>query len=214
MTVSGSIDTSNLGAMQSIPRALPTELWLQVLENVRDPEYLWTTVRHVSLQHKAMIERIFTSTYLPVLSISLSLPRRDPTTGALRWPGVPIPKAQITMAFNRLSADRRHVVLVSPVILTDGANIKSVEELKNTSALSKERLEAAPAWVSMNKNSLAGLSMRLPMCIEWDEVQKIWVWQVEWRTFVTRFYEKKNKKRLSDAQKNSRANHTPRHGRR
>lgn len=195
MTVGEVIDTLSLGGMQSPLPVLPTEIWLQIFENIRDPEYLWTIVRHVSIQNKALVERVFATDHVPFLSISLSLPRRDPTTGALRWPGTPIPKAQITMTFNRFNAKQRRIVLASPTTLTDGANTKTVEELRNTSALSKERLEAAPAWVNLNKNPLAGLSMHLPICVEWDEAAKVWLWELEWRPLVTRFFVMKNEKR-------------------
>ncbi|CAO2654156.1 Nn.00g108890.m01.CDS01 [Neocucurbitaria sp. VM-36] len=177
---------------------LPTELWLQILENstIYDANHLWTTVRHVSRPFLDYVERLFMSTYLPKFAISLALPRRDPTTGALRWPGDPIPGAQIVMSFDHVTPDQRYVVFKSPVALKDGLEMKTVEEFRETSVLPKERLQDAPAWVYLNKNPLTGLSMDVPADIQWDGTSKVWFWRVDWRRLVSIFYKAKQDQKM------------------
>ena len=91
-------------AIQIFQAALPTEIWLQILEQTSglDAEHVWTTVRCVSLQFKRLVEQAFVSAYLQQFSISLSLPRRHPVSGALIWPGA-IPNAQIVISSTRFA---------------------------------------------------------------------------------------------------------------
>lgn len=196
-TINRSNNFANSSFKLSTLPHLPTELWLQILENatIYDANHLWTTVRHVSRQFLDYVDRLFMSIYLPKFAISLALPRRDPTTGALRWPGGPIPGAQIVMSFDHITPDQRYVVFKSPVALKDGAELRTVEELRETSVLPKERLQDAPAWVHVNNNPLTGLSMDVPANIEWDATSKVWIWRVDWRRLVSKFYEAKQHQR-------------------
>jgi hypothetical protein len=169
---------------------LPAELWLHILEqaSIHEAGHLWTTVRHVSRQFKDLVERLFGSTYLPMFAITLALPRRDPTSSALLWPGAPIPRAQLSMPFDGLSLDERYAQFRSPSVLREGTNVKSVEELKDTSVLPLERLQAAMAWVHFTRNQLTGIAMLVPGHLSWDEEQKTWVWSVKWTSLMTQFY--------------------------
>jgi hypothetical protein len=177
-------------AAYSPTSTLSAELWLHILEqvSVHEAGHLWTTVRNVSRQFKDLVERLFRSTYLPTFAITLTLPRRDPTSGALLWPGAPIPRAQLSMLFDSLSADERYAQFRSPNVLREGTNERSVEELKDTYVLPLERLEAATAWVHFTRNQLAGMAMPVPRYISWDEEQNTWVWRVKWMNLMTRFY--------------------------
>lgn len=172
---------------------LPPELWLHILENtsIYDAKHLWTQVRHVSRQFRDFVERLFFSTYLPKFAISLSLPKRNPTTGALKWPGAPIPGAQIVFSYDGMNSQRRSVVFRSPLTLHNGSNVQTVEALRNALVLPVERLQAAPPWVFFNKNPMTGLSMSVPAEISWDDDKKTWVWRVEWRRLLTQFYRAK-----------------------
>jgi hypothetical protein len=151
-------------AAYSTTSILPAELWLHILEqvSVHEAGHLWTAVRNVSRQFKDLVERLFRPTYLPTFAITLTLPRRDPTSGALLWPGAPIPRAQLSMLFDSLSADERYAQFRSPNVLREGTNERSVEELKDTSVLPLERLEAATAWVHFTRNQLTGMAMHVP----------------------------------------------------
>jgi hypothetical protein len=148
--------------------ALPAEIWLQILENtpIREAYHLWSSVRHVSLRFKDLVERLFKSTYLPTFAISLSLPRRDPTTGALKWPKDPIPRAQIIMSFNCISSDQNYAQFQSPVAIKFGSETKNMEELMHDFVLTKERLRDAPPWVYSGNSTPTGVSMRVPPNIE------------------------------------------------
>ena len=172
--------------------SLPPELWLHILEqaSIHEAEHLWISVRHVSVTYKDYVERLFTTVYLPHFAISLSLPRRDPNRGALKWPGA-IPQAQIIMSFNSICPDQRFALFTSPLALKDRADSTNVEELKNNGVLPQQRLREAPAWVHVNGNSLTGVTLPLPMDIEWDEGKKVWSWRIEWRRIVSQFYKAK-----------------------
>lgn len=171
---------------------LPTEIWLQILE-YDDPKHLWLSVHNVSRVHRNCVERLFTSTYLSRLSVALSLPRRDPATGKLKWSGNPIPASQLKLTYTRLGEDGQHLRLESPSVLKDASSERTVEELKDTGILSKERLEEAPAYVSMSSMSFAGATIDMPVRIDWDTTRKIWVWDIEWRSLLSRFYVEKEK---------------------
>ncbi|KAF1945643.1 hypothetical protein EJ02DRAFT_419321 [Clathrospora elynae] len=183
---------------QSVSPTLPTELWLQILEraDVHDAVHLWTTVRHVSRNFRDYVERLFTSIYLPNATISLALPRRDPTTGALKWPGTPIPGAQIIFLFDTFAPDQHHVLFRSPEVLGAGSEARSVEELRHTNVLPKERLQEALPWVNNGKNPLTGLSMSVSGKLDWDNESKTWTWEIDWRKLMTHFSQAKNEARL------------------
>ena len=206
--------SSNEGVEHSppTPPALPTELWLQILEQADTPEavHLWTTVRFVSLNFKDYIERLFATTYLPQSTISLALPRRDPTTGALKWPGAPIPRARIIFMFDNITLDQQHVLFRSPETLGSQAERASVEELRYTGALPEERLRAAPPWVNIGRNSSAGLSMDVSGRFAWDNERKTCTWEVDWRKLVTRFYLAKKESKLK-RESLSTSRHQPTH---
>ena len=176
---------------KSIP-LLPTELWLQILEH-DDPKHLWLTVRNVSKMYKDRVERLFTSVYLHKLRIALSLPRRDPATSKLKWRGDPIPNSQLVMAYGQLNEDGTRVRMESPKMVKDRSSNRTLEELKDAGTLPKERLEEAPTNVNMSAHPMAALTIKLPVHVDWDEGQKIWVWEIEWRKVLSRFYEAKDK---------------------
>jgi hypothetical protein len=177
--------------VSSIP-TLPTEVWLSILENtnINEAEHLWTSVRPVSRQFRDYVERLFITTYLPQFAISLSLPRRDPISGVMKWSGV-IPKAQIVMSFESADAENNIATFISPLGIIDGAVTTSIEELRASDMLPTARLLEAPAWVHANNHYMAGTRLQLPMNIEWDEERKIWIWLVEWKSLLSRFYKAK-----------------------
>jgi hypothetical protein len=79
--------TTQLSTAQLSVPALPTELWLQILElaSIHEAEHLWKSVRRTSRQFQDYIERLFVSTYLPRSGISLSLPRRSTSDTTRRF---------------------------------------------------------------------------------------------------------------------------------
>ncbi|KAH3919523.1 hypothetical protein HBH56_015420 [Parastagonospora nodorum] len=172
---------------------LPTELWLQILENTstHEAEHLWMAVRQVSRQFRGYVERLFVSSHLPHFAISLSLPRRSSNDGSHRcWPGA-IPNAQVIMSLHHTTLEERFATFVSPVELGCGDERASVENLRASGVLTEARLLEAPAWVYLGKNYMAGRSIPLPMDIEWNQAKHRWVWPVEWRVLVGRFYKAK-----------------------
>ncbi|KAH8724505.1 hypothetical protein GQ44DRAFT_827461 [Phaeosphaeriaceae sp. PMI808] len=168
---------------------LPIEIWLQILKGIPtyEAEHLWISIRHVSLQFRDYVDALFITTYLPQFTLSLALPCRDPDTGALTW-RYAIPSAQILMSFERLAADQCYAIFVSPLEIKDRDMTKSVEELRATNALPRERLIKAPTWVYANNNYMAGRIMAMRMGIDWDAERRRWIWQVDWRTLITRHY--------------------------
>lgn len=190
--------TTRLRICQSYVQDLPTELWLQILENVsiHEAEHLWMSVRRVSRQFRDYVERLFVSYYLPQFAISLSLPLRNTSSGTQRcWPGT-IPKAQIVMSYDHTTPDRRFATFVSPLELEDGNDKTSVEVLRASGVLTKARLLEAPAWVYTSKNYMAGRPLQLPIDIEWEEARKRWIWPVEWMKLISRFYQAKMEARM------------------
>lgn len=171
---------------------LPTEIWLQVL-GYDDPKHLWLCVRKVSFTFRDFVERLFTSDHLHRLKVALSLPRRDPATSKLRWPGDPIPGSQLVMAYTRLSEDGRRLCLESPAVVKDGNSERTLEELRNAGTLVKERLEEAPTNVNMSTHPMESLSIKLPVHVEWDGERKIWLWKLEWRVLLNQFFDAKDK---------------------
>lgn len=189
----------SISDFRSTPPALPTELWLQILEHAdhRDASHLWGSVRLVSSHFKDYIERHFIFTYLPDITIFLALPRRDPATGTLKWPGDPIPRSRIIFSFDSITADRKRAVLVSSETLGPLGEMKSVDELRRAGSLPAARLQQAPPWVNIGKNHLTGVSVGVKGEFCWDEDRKIWAWVVNWRNLVTHFYQAKVLKRES-----------------
>lgn len=185
--------TSKSKTCKSYALHLPTELWLQILENtsIHEAEHLWVAVRQVSRQFRDYVERLFVSTHLPQFAISLSLPRRNWNDGTHRcWPGV-VPNAQIIMSLNNATLEERFATFASPVELGRGDEKASVEDLRASGVLTEARLLEAPAWVYPGKNYMAGRPIKLSMDIEWDQAREIWIWPVEWRELVGRFYKAK-----------------------
>ena len=175
-----------------ITPVLPTEIWLQILEH-DDPKHLWLSVRNASRLYKDLVERLFTSVYLHRLKIALSLPRRDPATSKLKWRGDPIPGSQLVMAYTRLSEDGNQLRLESPIMVKDRNSEKTLEELRAAGTLPKERLEEAPTNVNMSTHPMAALPIKLPVQADWDDAQKVWVWEIDWRNLLSRFFDAKDK---------------------
>ena len=195
MTMDAHYEKQEPTTTQPAAPALPTELWLQILEQA-DTYDLWANVRLTSRAFKDYVERIFISTHLPGLSNSFALPRRDPVTGALKWRGEAIPRAQIIFSFDKVAADARYVVLKSPESLGRGEEKKSVDELRRTAVLPKERLQEAPQWVKIDRNPMTGFSMAAVGRFDWDEERKIWTWEVSWMKLLTQFYQLRGEARL------------------
>lgn len=183
-------------------RILPTELWLQILEetSVNEAEHLWISVRHTCRQFRDYVERLFLTTYLHGFAISLALPRRDAETGAALWPGT-ILKAQLIMALSTADPENRLATFVSPSELKHGDQVQSVKELKDRNILPEARLVEAKAWVFVDKNYVSGRPLQLTREFEWDEQDKRWVWQLDWMDLISRFYRSKIEARDSALRK-------------
>lgn len=166
---------------------LPTEIWLQILE-YDDHQHLWLSVRNVARTYRDRVERLFASKFLVNISITLSLPRRDPATGKMKWPGDPIPRSQLNITYRKLNEDGRLLRLESSAVIKDRHSQKSVVELKDAGTLPKERLEEAPAYVNMSTYSFAGITVRMPVQVDWDEIREIWTWDIEWRKVLSGYY--------------------------
>lgn len=171
---------------------LPTEIWLQILEH-DDPKHLWRSVRNVSRKYQEIVERLFRSQYLQRIKIAFSLPRRDAASSKLKWPGDAIPGSQLVMAYAGFSADERRLRVESQTAVKDRNGEKTVEELRDAGILPRQRLEEAPTNVNMSTNPLASLPVKLEVVVEWDEVQKRWAWDVEWRVLLSRFFDAKER---------------------
>jgi len=191
----GQFGKQDFSTTQPTTPALPTELWLEILEHT-DTCDLWDSVRLTSRIFKGCVERIFVSAHLPKLSNSLALPRRDPITGALKWPGEVIPQTQSRFSFDKMAADARYAVLKSPESLGRGGDMKSVDELRRIAVLPKERLQEAPQCIKIDRNPMSGFSTVALGRFDWDEERKIWTWEVNWRKLLTQLYQAKAKARL------------------
>lgn len=185
-----STTNSNQNAIETSKHTpiLPNEIWLQILEN-DDPKHLWLSVRNVARTYRDCVERLFTSKYLHRLKIALSLSRRHPATSKLKWRGDPIPGSQLVMVYNRLSEDGKRLRLESSTLVKDGHSERTLEELKDAGTLPKERLEEAPTNVTMSTHPMAGLTIKLSVHVDWDEAQKVWAWEIEWRSLLSRFFD-------------------------
>lgn len=177
---------------------LPTELWLQILEEttVNEAEHLWISVRHTCHQFRDFVERLFVTAYLPCFAISLALPRRDTETGAPLWPGT-ILKAQLIMALDSADPETQLATFVSPLELRHGDEVQSVKDIKDRDILPRARLVEAKAWVFVDKNYISGRPLQLTRNFEWDEQSKRWTWQLDWRDLISRFYRSKIRARHS-----------------
>lgn len=116
-------------------------------------------------------------------------------TGVLKWPGAIIPTAQIIFTLDQFTSNKRSVILKTPRELKDKSGIRTVDELRTSLVLVIERLEAATPWVYFNNNQMTGAPMEIPPSIEWDDERKIWVWQIDWKRLISRFYWAKEKAR-------------------
>ncbi|KAK7183391.1 uncharacterized protein CC84DRAFT_1206930 [Paraphaeosphaeria sporulosa] len=167
------------------PPRLPTELWLQIFEQVDDVEFLWCTLRFVSRDYKAFVDRVFVTNYLPTISFSLSLPRLDPNSGRARYMR-PVPGAEVTLHCENPDAESRRVVLSTPKALPSG---DTIEQLTASGALTKERLDEAAAWMWFGKQRTRGVNVvTINKDIRWNEEEKVWVWSVEWKAFVNKYF--------------------------
>jgi hypothetical protein len=171
--------------------ALPVETWLQILENTQNIELLWNSVRLVSTQHKACVERVVLSHFLPQASVSLSLPCRDPTTGALLYRGQ-IPGAELSVHYARTSQDKTHVIFRANK--TAYSHI-SIESLNTMDRLSKRRLEGATSWLWFGSNRAKGVTINIDKIFYWDESEKSWIWEADWGKLVSAYVTAKNSKR-------------------
>jgi hypothetical protein len=179
---------STLRTTRSLPQ-LPTELWLQIVENISDPSYIWTTLRRSSPDFESYVDKVFLSTYLPKVSASASLPRRDPSTNALRHQH---DAPEITFQFSDITSNTSYLTLATSTVAKTGASIK---HLKTTGVLSQQRLEEAVMWVSIGCSRAQATPMDIVKNIEWNEIEGIWVWNVEWTEFVDRYFDIKTAKR-------------------
>ena len=70
-----------------------------------------------------------------------------------------------------------------------------MEYLKTTGVLSQQRLEEAVMWVSIGCSRAQATPMDISKSVEWDEIEKIWVWDVEWKELVNQYFEIKTAKK-------------------
>ncbi|KAL1595088.1 hypothetical protein SLS60_009775 [Paraconiothyrium brasiliense] len=167
------------------PPRLPTELWLQIFEQIDDVEFLWCTLRLVSKEYKAFVDRVFVTKYLLTISFSLSLPRLDPDTGRARY-ARPVPGAEITLHCRHPDAESSRVTLATPKAVPSG---DTIEELTASGALSKQRLDEAQAWMWFGKQRTRGANVAtINKDIRWNETEKAWTWSVDWEAFVNRYF--------------------------
>jgi hypothetical protein len=102
-----------------------------------------------------------------------------------------VPNALIIMSFNNATLEERFATFASPVELARGDERAGVEDLRVSGVLTEARLLEAPAWVYPGKNHVAGRPIQLSLDIEWGQSRHAWVWPVEWRELVGRFYKAK-----------------------
>ncbi|CAI6334949.1 unnamed protein product [Periconia digitata] len=170
------------------PSILPTELWLQILETNPTKTHLadlWRNVRPVSQSYKAYVERIFTTVYLPTLSLSLALPRRDPITGALRYSDA-VPDAELILRGVQIDGE----FLTLATLPTTRSGI-SLENLNKRGGLSKERLDGATSvwlWFGGIQNRGKGGRVKMPLDVEWDEQRKVWQTKVSWKRLMGSYF--------------------------
>lgn len=177
----------------------PTEIWLQILEDISDPLYLWTRLRHFSPTFESYVDKTFLSTYLPRLLASAAMPRRDPSTSALRYQHF---APEIIFRYAAASGDGSHVILKTPKMATNGSSMRALNE---TGVLSQQRLEEAVMWVSIECSRAKATPLKIEKKISWDEEGNVWVWKVDWKELVERYFEvkKTNLERSGNANINS-----------
>lgn len=164
---------------------LPTELWLQIFEEVDNVEFLWCTLRLVSRDYKAFVDRVFVTNYLPTISVSLSLPRLNPETGRARYMR-PVPGAEVAFHCENPNAESPRVVLSTAKALPNG---DTIEKLTASGALTKERLDEAEAWMWFGKQRTRGVNVAtIDKDIRWHENEKVWAWSVDWEAFVNKYF--------------------------
>lgn len=169
--------------------ALPTELWLQILEvDALSPTHLvhlWRSVRPVCRAHKSHVERIFATIYLPTLSLSLSLPRRNPITGAMLH-AYAVPDAEVTLQGARVEGDM--LIMATLPTVRDGA---TMQQLRERDQLSKQRLDTATSvwmWFGGAKARGKGSKVKMPLDVQWDEGDRVWQIKVQWMKLVTSYF--------------------------
>jgi hypothetical protein len=212
LTTTSAIATMDDGCTRShtkpiTPPLLPTELWLQIFEQVDDVEFLWCTLRLVSRDYKAFVDRVFVTNYLPTISFSLSLPRLDPSTGRARYM-YPVPGAEVTLHCENPDAESSRVVLATPKALPNG---DTIELLTSSGALTKQRLDEAEAWMWFGKQRTRGANVAtLNKDLRWNEDDKVWVWSVDWEAFVNKYFGAKRASRRTVAATGWRRHQRPR----
>jgi hypothetical protein len=186
-----AVDVPHSSVKQYIMPALPAETWLQILENTQDIESLWSSVRLVSKKHQAFVERVILSHFLPQASVSFSLPRRHPRTGALVYRGQ-IPGAELSMHYAYTNDEKTHVVLRTSNVGHGGV---SIEGLNGVDYLSQRRLQDASSWLWFGTNRARGVAINVRKELHWDENEKTWIWIAEWRSLVGAYVQAKTLKR-------------------
>ncbi|KAL5413747.1 hypothetical protein PMIN04_009322 [Paraphaeosphaeria minitans] len=198
---------SSSSAKPGMPLRLPTELWLQIFEQVDDVEFFWCILRLVSKEYKAFVDRVFVTDYLPTISFSLSLPRLDPNTDRARYMRA-VPGAEVTLHCKTPTAESIWVVLTTPKALPSG---DTIEQLTVSGALTKERLDEAAAWMWFGKQRTKGANVAtINKDIRWNEEDKVWFWSVDWEAFVNRYFGAKRASRQTLAATGWRRRQCPR----
>jgi hypothetical protein len=179
--------------------SIPTEIWFEILErtcvDINDAEELWLSVRPVSRQFRDIVESHFLKICLPRFSISIPLPCRDPDTGATKW-RTAFYQSQMSMSLGGMTPDKRRATFVSPTeIKSSEGTMMDLEQLKERNLLPKTRLLDSLPWVYTGKIMSAGRPLEAPKDTEWDEQQKRWIWQLDWRKMVTQFYKARTEAR-------------------
>lgn len=188
------------------PPLLPNELWLQIFEQVDDVEFLWCTLRLVSREYKALVDRVFVSNHLPTISISLSLPRLDPVTGRARYAHT-IPGAEITMQCQNTDATSPRLSLQSTEKVSSGATI---DQFTESGALTKQRLDEAQAWMWFGKQRPKGANVTtIDRDVLWNDDDKVWIWTVEWEPLVNSYFAAKRASRQVHTQTGARRRPLP-----
>jgi hypothetical protein len=170
--------------------ALPAELWLQVLELHASDNlaHLWISVRPVSRTFKAYVERVFTHTHLPTLSLSLTLPRHDPITGALKYKAA-IPGTELVFTCPSIEGER--IMLSTYTKLHDNL----LDDYKRNGTLPKERLDnATSVFLCFGQNRAKGGQVVVPIDARWDEETKLWKMDVEWKKLCSSYFEMKRRR--------------------
>lgn len=173
-----------------MPR-LPSELWLRIFEQLDDVEFLWCTLRSVSKDYRAFVDRIFAATFLASISCSLSLPRLDPKTGRARYTR-PVPGAEVTLHCRKFQMGMTKITLATPTKVSSG---ETIQQLTASEALSKQRLDEAQVWMWFGRQRGKGANVAINKDLQWDEEEKAWVWSVQWESLVNKYFRAKTRPR-------------------